>query len=65
MLNVSIFRLLNSLNQETSSKFNDLLFYNLYYEWMKRLEEEIDFVQVLTTYCFRQTMNNVINNKSR
>jgi len=65
MLDVSIFRLLNSLDQGTSSKSNDLLLYDLYHEWMKRLEEEINFVQILTTYCLRRMMDNAINDKSR
>ena len=65
MLNVSIFRLLDSLNQETNNKLNDSLFYNFYHEWMKRLKEKIDFVQVLTTYCLRRTMSNTINDKFR
>ncbi len=50
MLEVSIFCLLNSLNQETSKKINELLLYNFYHEWMKHLKKEIDFVQVLTTF---------------
>ena len=65
MLDVSIFRLLDSLDQGTSSKSNDSLFYDLYHEWVKRLGEEIDFVQVLTTYCLRRTMSNAINDKPR
>jgi hypothetical protein len=65
MLNVSIFRLLDFSDQGTSSKSDSLLFYDLYHEWMKRLEEKIDFVQVLTTYCLRRAMSNAINDESR
>jgi len=65
MLDVPIFRLLGSSNQGTSRKANDPLPYDLYHGWVKRLGEEIDFVQVLTTYCLQRATSNAINDEPR
>ena len=65
MLDVSIFHLIDSLDQGTNRKPKRPLLYDLYHEWVKRLGEEIDFVQVLTTYCLRRATSNAINDEPR
>ena len=64
MLDVPIFRLLNFSDQGKNNQFNEPLLYSQYQKWVKRLEEEIGFVQVLITYCLRRAAGNSINDES-
>ncbi len=64
MLNVSVFRLPVQTTQEFQISLDMTLFYNKYHDWVKRLEEETDFVQVFTIYCIQWAIRNVINDES-
>jgi hypothetical protein len=37
------------------------LTYGMYHSWVKRLGEELGYLQTLTTYCLRRALGNAIN----
>ncbi len=64
MLDVSMFRESKQITQEFWISLNETLIYDKYHDWMKRLEEETDFVQIMTIYCLQRVTENVINDES-
>ena len=64
MLDVSMFHELKQIIQEFWISFDKTLIYDKYHDWVKRLEEETDFVQIMTIYCLRRATENVINGES-
>ncbi len=64
MLDVSMFHELKQIIQEFWISFDKTLIYDKYHDWVKRLEEETDFVQIMMIYCLRQVIENVINDES-
>ena len=64
MLDVSMFRESKQITQEFWISFDETLIYDKYHDWVKRLEEETDFVQIITIYCLQRATENVINDES-
>ncbi len=64
MLDVLMFRELKQITQEFWISFDKTLIYDKYHDWVKRLEEETDFVQIMIIYCLWWATENVINNES-
>ncbi len=64
MLDVSMFRKSKQITQEFRTSLDETLIYDKYHDWVKRLEEETDFVQIMMIYCLRQVTENVINDES-
>ena len=61
----SVFRASSCSKREKGYEAYQSLSYDRYQEWVKHLEEETGFVQVLTTYCLRRAAGNAINGKPR
>ncbi len=64
MLDVSMFRESKQITQEFWISFDETLIYDKYHDWVKRLEEETGFVQIMTIYCLQWATENVINDES-
>ncbi len=64
MLDVLMFRESKQITQEFWISFDKTLIYDKYHDWVKRLEEETDFVQIMIIYCLWWATENVINNES-
>ena len=58
-----LFRAFSNPGRRKDPELREALSYGKYQEWVKRLREEIGFVQVLTTYCLRRAARNAINDK--
>lgn len=64
LLDVPVFRGSEQTTQRFRTSPDEALTYGKYHDWMKRLEEETGFAQVMTTYCLRRTTENAINGES-
>ena len=65
MKKMFVFHAFRFSKRKKNKESRESLLYDRYQEWMKRLREKIDFVQILITYCLRRTTDNVINDKFR
>lgn len=52
------------ITQEFQISLEETFIYNKYHDWVKRWEEETDFVQIMMIYCFWWATKNVINDES-
>jgi len=63
-LSILVFRLIERFKDEAHVFASKSLSYNIYYAWVTRLDENLDFSKILITYCLRWAINNAINDIS-
>ena len=63
MLDILIFHWVIVIKQDVWMSSDKSLIYIQYYSWIQWLNEVLDYLQILITYCLWQILNNVINDR--
>lgn len=62
-LNSSVFMMSNKREEEAQNASDQTLIYSMYYCWLKHLEAETNFIQILMIYYLCCTIENTVNDE--